>query len=77
MNYTALTGSNTPVVGFTVVGGWHQNPSDTVIPAITTNQLYGQIPYWRAMGATQVSSSQTGEDLKVMYYLMRAHMAHH
>ncbi|UTP72168.1 hypothetical protein NLG07_09175 [Alteromonas sp. LMIT006] len=65
MNYAALIGSNTPVVGFTVVGdGTPENPSDTVIPAITTNQLYGQIPYWRAMGATQVSSSQTGEDLK-------------
>jgi Pla-1/cef family extracellular lipase len=65
MNYANLIGSNTPVVGFTVVGdGSSENPSDTVIPAITSNQLFGQIPYWRAMGATQVSSSQTGDDLK-------------
>lgn len=65
MNYASLLGSNTPVLGLTVVGdGSPENPSDTVIPAITSNNLFGQIPYWGAVGATQVVSTTVGDPLK-------------
>lgn len=75
MNYASLLGSNTPVLGLTVVGdGTPENPSDTVIPAITSNGLYGQIPLWRNVGASQVVDTTSGDPLQA--YILYSAGAH-